>query len=314
MAECWSVAVSQSGPVSVISGLQDCGTIIFKQGIDSMNGWWIVRGGDGMAAAFDYTNDKLVYANDGNNKLIARSTDAGLTWSGNLLPTRAEAALYQRPFVIDPFRQGVIYTGLQNVYKSNNYGDTWQKFSEFGPGLSNEKVVAIGLTPQDTNILYTAFSNPVWHKDPIGKLFKTSDAGSHWKDITKDLKGVSWTNITSIAVDPESSNDVYVGFRGGWDYKVMKSEDGGETWNNYSDGLESDCDVNAMIIDQDDQHTVYIATHHGVYKRGNGEKTWKKFGSGLPRVMVSALDIRFKDRILYAGTHGRGVWYIKMND
>ncbi len=312
VAECWSVAVSQSGPVSVLAGLQDCGTILYRTSPDSSKGWWIVRGGDGMAVAFDYQDEYILYANDGNNQLMSRSIDGGFSWSKNLLPTRKEGALYQRPFIIDPARPGVIYTGMHDVYKSLDHGDNWQRFSDFSSVPATEKLVALALSPKDTNVFYAAFSNPAWSKNPEGKLFKTSDGGKSWKDISKGLTGVYWTNITSLVIDRDNSNILYVGFRGGWNNKVMRTEDAGETWENYSEGLDSDCDVNSLIMDLDSRHTLYAATHHGVYKRSDADAQWEKFGEGLPRVMVSGLDIRYESGDLYAGTHGRGVWHIKI--
>jgi len=312
IAECWSIAVSQTGPVTLLSGLQDCGTILYKSSPDSLRGWWIVRGGDGMAAAFDYQNEFIMYANDGNNSLISRSIDGGSSWSRNLLPTRAESALYQRPFVIDPVHQGIIYTGLENVYKSIDFGDNWKKFSNIEGLGKYDRLVSLACSGKDTMLFYAAYANPSWDNDPKRKLFKTSNAGETWIDVTKGLKGVAWTNITSVIMDQQNPDVVFVGFRGGWDVKVMRSLNGGNSWEDYSSGFDNDSDVNALITDTDDFHTVYAATHNGVYKRNDKDKAWSRFGEGLPRVMVSGLDIRYDSGILFAGTHGRGIWSVKI--
>ncbi len=314
VAECWSVAVSQTGPIYVLSGLQDCGTILYKSYPDSSKGWWTVRGGDGMASAFDHEDEQLLYANDGNNLLIARSIDGGMSWSRNLLPTRLEKSVYQRPFIIDPARKGVIFTGMQNVYKSIDYGDTWMKISRFTFPPPSDRIIAMALNSLDTNFFIAAFINPAWSKDPLNKLFKTNDAGENWVDITKGLTGVCWTNISCVIVDPNNTNIIYVGFKGGGNHKVMRTTDGGMNWENFSDGIEFDCDVNALIIDKDPNNTIYAATHHGIFKRGASDTKWTRLGVGLPRVAVSGMDIRFESRTLYAGTHGMGVWYIKLEE
>ena len=132
-----------------------------------------------------------------------------------------------------------------------------------------------------------------------------------WTDITAGLKGVSYTQITSIAVQPDDANVVLVGFRGGWEYKLMKTLSGGEgksAWTNYSSGLPSEGDVNCILFDKDKQHSVYIGTHSGVYVSTDYLKAWQSFSRGLPRVMVCDLDILQASRELYIGTHGRGVW------
>jgi photosystem II stability/assembly factor-like uncharacterized protein len=312
IAECWSVSVSQTGPPGILAGLQDCGTILNRIFPDSSAGWWIVRGGDGMATAFDHQDEYIMYANDGNNRLLSRSIDGGLSWSRNLLPNRNENALYQRPFLSDPERQGVIYTGMRDVYKSIDFGDTWKKISSFDLVNKSDKLVAMAITPGDTNMFYAAFSNPAWRTEVSGKLFRTSNGGDTWKDVSMGLSGASWATITSVIVNNADNQQVFVAFRGGSDIKIMKSNDQGASWSNYSDGLESDCDINAMIMDSDSLQTLYIATHHGVFKRNRSDKNWSRLGEGLPRVMVSGLDIRYDTGTLYAGTHGRGVWSIRI--
>lgn len=312
VAQCWSVSVSQTGPLSILSGLQDCGTILNKSAPDTLAGWWIVRGGDGMATAFDYHDDYIMYANDGNNSLIARSIDGAYSWSRNLLPTRQESAIYQRPFFVNSTYQGMIYTGLENVYKSIDYGDSWKRFSTIEGLNKNERLVSIAGAEDDTLVFYAAYANPAWNKEPKQKLFRTNDAGQTWVDITHGLKGVAWTNISTILVDKVNADIVYVGFRGGWDFKVMRTLNGGKSWEDYSTDLGFDCDVNALIMDKDELHTVYAATHRGVYKRSLNDKGWLKFGDGLPGVMVSGLDIRYDSGILFAGTHGRGIWSVKI--
>jgi len=314
IAQCWSVAVSQTGPVSVLSGLQDCGTILYKSFPDSSKGWWTVRGGDGMAAAIDHEDEQLLYANDGNNLLIARSIDGGTSWSRNLLPTRLEKAVYQRPFIIDPARKGVIFTGLQNVYKSIDYGDSWMKISNFTNPPPSDRIITLALNSLDTNFIVAGFINPVWSNEPLNRLFKTVDGGMNWIDITKGLTAVCWTNISCVVVEPGNTDIIYVGFKGGGSYKVMRTVDGGITWKNFSVGIEFDCDVNALIIDNDEPSTIYAATHHGVFRRNTNDDKWKRLGVGLPRVVVSGLDIRFENKTLFAGTHGMGVWYIKLDE
>lgn len=263
-----------------------------------------------MATAVDYQDEYIMYANDGNNRLLSRSIDGGLSWSRNLIPDRNENALYQRPFIINPDKQGVIYTGMRDVYKSVDFGDTWKKMSSFDSVNKADKIVAMSLSTLDTNIFYVAFSNPAWKNDVTGKLFRTSDGGTSWQDVSKGLRGAAWATITSVLVNRLDSSQVFVAFRGGSEIKLMKSDDQGNSWSDYSEGLESDCDVNAMIMDSDSIQTLYIATHHGVFKRNRSDKMWSRLGEGLPRVMVSGLDIRFDTGTLYAGTHGRGVWSV----
>ncbi|MBK9540883.1 MAG: hypothetical protein IPO49_01065 [Bacteroidetes bacterium] len=311
IAECWNVAVSKEKPYRILVGMQDCGTQQFRPSEDSLSGWFMVRGGDGMECAIDPLNPKIMYANDGNNNLTARSEDGGITWSRNLAASRMERGNYLRPFQLDPANPHVLYTGYHNVFRSKNQGETWTMLAPIDLADKNASLIAIALAPTDSQIIYIAYSNPTWNTKPTQRLYKSKDGGNSWTDITAGLKGVSYTQITSIAVQPDDANVVLVGFRGGWEYKLMKTLSGGEgksAWTNYSSGLPSEGDVNCILFDKDKQHSVYIGTHSGVYVSTDYLKAWQSFSRGLPRVMVCDLDILQASRELYIGTHGRGVW------
>lgn len=311
IAECWSVSVSQQKPYRILAGMQDCGTQQFRPSDDSISGWYMVRGGDGMEALIDPDFPRCQYSNDGNNNLTSRSEDGGITWSRNLAASRKEKAQYLRPFIRDPQQKNVLYTGYSSLFKSKDKGESWTALSSF-PGIDgNATLIAIAVAPSDSLRIYAAFANPAWSPDPEHRLYKSSDGGKTWTDITIGLKGVSYSAITCLAIQPDNPEIVLVGFKGGWDYKVMRSESGGEgknPWKNYSSALPSDADVNVLLFDNKPSHVVYAGTHIGVFVTMDNLNAWRSFNYGLPRVMVSDMDILHATQELYIGTHGRGIW------
>src|SRR5439155_17043578 len=50
----------------------------------------------------------------------------------------------------------------------------------------------------------------------------------------------------------------------------------------------------------------------GVYNSTDGGASWTPFGTGLPRSAVFDLALQNANRVLRAGTHGRGVWEISL--
>ncbi len=121
-----------------------------------------------------------------------------------------------------------------------------------------------------------------------GGVWKTSDGGSNWKNISDKYFGGT---IGSVAVAPSDENIIYVGegentlrgnvsegLNGAW-----RSEDGGRTWKNI--GLKDGRHIIRMVIHPRDPNTVWAAvTGHlfgpgkerGVYKTTDGGKTWRK--------------------------------------
>ncbi len=314
-AAVWRIGISEMNPDHIIAGLQDCGTLLCdKERYASSGGWAIVRGGDGMECFIDYTNDSIMYHNDGQNNIFARSGDGGKRWV-NINPP-GQSGDYVKPALIDPVDHNTIYVGFHDIYKSTDRGKTWNtisNFSSFGKG-KNERITCIVVAPSNHKIIYAAFPSPTWSENLSGKLFRTTDGGANWQDITPGLTGAKYSSINALAVDPNDADAVYVGFRGGWDFKIMRSQVGGtdSSWQNYSEDLPKEADVNAIAVDKRKKGGIYIGTHQGVYERKSSYSGWIPFIDGsplsFPNVRVTDLEINYTSSELVAATLGRGVW------
>ncbi len=121
-----------------------------------------------------------------------------------------------------------------------------------------------------------------------GGVWKTTDGGSNWKNISDKYFGGS---IGAVAVAPSDEDVIYVGegestLRGnvseGLD-GMWRSEDGGRTWKNI--GLKEGRHIVRIIVHPKDPNTVWVAVighlfgpnqDRGVFKTTDGGKTWKK--------------------------------------
>jgi photosystem II stability/assembly factor-like uncharacterized protein len=121
-----------------------------------------------------------------------------------------------------------------------------------------------------------------------GGVWKTTDGGSNWKNITDKYFGGT---IGSVAVAPSDESIIYVGegentMRGNVAEGLggmWRSTDGGRTWNNL--GLKDGRHITRIIIDPKDPNTVIVGVmghlfgpneERGVYKTTNGGITWKR--------------------------------------
>src|SRR5205823_6218863 len=57
---------------------------------------------------------------------------------------------------------------------------------------------------------------------------------------------------------------------------------------------------------------LYAGTDIGVYYTTDAGANWNPYGNGLPRAAVFDLALQNANRVLRAGTHGRGVWEIPL--
>lgn len=147
-----------------------------------------------------------------------------------------------------------------------------------------------------------------------GGIWKTTDGGRNWKNISDGFFGGS---IGSIEVAQSDPNVIYVGggektVRGNVSsgYGVWKSEDAGKSWT--SSGLPNSRHIPRIAIHPTDYNTVFAAVlgniyksseDRGVYKSTDGGKNWRKvlFANADAGAVDLIIDPN-NPRVLYAST------------
>jgi hypothetical protein len=65
---------------------------------------------------------------------------------------------------------------------------------------------------------------------------------------------------------------------------------------------------NTIGIDPKNTSIIFIGTDVGVFVSKDRGDTWNPFGTGLPVVVVDDIRITETGNLIYAATHGRGMW------
>lgn len=168
------------------------------------------------------------------------------------------------------------------------------------------------------------------------KFYRSADDGVTWENMnyaTVILDGnntnpvnlsdyLIWNNIRAIAVDHHDPILVYCGIGGThttWPngitderFRVIRSFDGGETFDDYSEGLPA-LPVERLLTIDSDNDLIFCATSVGIYYRTNDMNRWECFSEGLPKAQVTGLQYIYCDNVLYASTYGRGMWKTDVN-
>jgi len=158
----------------------------------------------------------------------------------------------------------------------------------------SDPIVVIQLHPKNPDIIYVATND---------YIYKSRDRGQTWTNLSK---GMSYSRVISMAVDPTYPATVYAGTKGD---AVYKSYDGGQRWVSMRSGLDDatiSSVVNQFVFDPADNNHIFLATTMGVFETKNGGEHWTKKMEGMKEVlMVVTLGMDpTRPATLYAGTSG----------
>jgi photosystem II stability/assembly factor-like uncharacterized protein len=213
--------------------------------------------------AFDPTNlgagtglNTIMYI--GSHQLF-RSTDSAASWSaisGDLSNgnqgTGGVVFGSITAIAVAPSNRNTIYIGTDdgNVWVTRDTGRTYVRVDLTLPELW---VTRLAVDPSDDAIAYVTFSG--FRVDqPLAHVFRTSDHGGRWTDISGDLPDAP---VNDIAVDPRRSSTLYVGT----DVGVFVSHDAGASWNPLGSGLPDGLVITDMKLLPGPPLTLLAATY-----------------------------------------------------
>ncbi len=213
---------------------------------DGGNTWTQVSSQRAYDIEFHPTNHDTIYACKSS---FFRSTDGGNTWQAITTGLPPSSDVIRMAIAVTPAAPDVVYllagaTGsyLEGFYKSNDAGSSFVKkigdlsvdpnllgYAYDGSDSSGQAWydLAIAADPNDPNLVYTGGIN-VW---------KTTDGGSTWSIVAH------WYAYGGPGTDPYVHADIHqLKFIGntlyaGTDGGVFRSSDGGNTWQDLSNGL-----------------------------------------------------------------------------
>ena len=273
---------------------------------------WVRTGGPLGGLGYDIRmrpdNPDVMFVTDAKAGVF-RSTDGGETWvpKNNGITTRLGTASDEIPvfcLTIDPNDYDTIWVGTQwqrGFFKSTDGGETWKKMDN---GVIERGLTTRGFSvdPHNSDVVYAAgeISSWEWAGEPrtgrefdltMGAVYKTNDGGVSWRRVWRgdNLARYIWidprdTNVVYVSTgifDREAANsDVLHGVDGG--VGVIKSTDGGETWQQVNNGLRN-LYVGSLFMHPLNPDVLLAGTGTawgspggGVYMTTDGGGTWEQ--------------------------------------
>jgi photosystem II stability/assembly factor-like uncharacterized protein len=159
---------------------------------------------------------------------LFRSEDGGGTWTRRPFPSGGhgdEGRLAVHPQMPDTvYAAGQIRSGSSKwmaVFKTSNGGQSWAA-TKLAATSHDGTAHSVAIDPLRPSTVFVCGNYDDTKKNYI---FKSTDSGKTWRDLTGTVKGVPY----ELMVDPTDSAKVYVTTAGGGG-GFFQSRDGGKTW------------------------------------------------------------------------------------
>ncbi len=314
VTEYYGIGLSESAPDLMAGGCQDLSNML-------QNGdkWVNFGDGDGSEVTWDPNNPNIFYFSEWQLGLLYRTNDLGA--DPKQFFDMAKESLFI-PLELDPRDSSILYSGDTNLYKFTGINDfsspvSHQTIHDFSYGITDIEAVKAYINSTwfyvSTLKSYHSWSSPPSPSQYSECIYRMEANGSSAYDISPNLLGCLDGVISDIETDPDDKYKLWVAFAGysvnsSQKKKVYTSANGGNSWQDYSQGLPLGMPVfEIRYIPEYDY--LLAATDVGIFKRTTQDTAWYPFSQNLPAgKIVTDLEVNLEYNTIVASTFGRGLW------
>ncbi|WP_369049298.1 discoidin domain-containing protein [Tenacibaculum sp. UWU-22] len=182
-----------------------------------------------------------------------------------------------------------LYVGAGTTFwRSTDMGATWDALHDFG-----NDVMFIDMSYKNPNFIYADVES--------SGLWKSEDGGLTWVNKSLGTVGTTaWNGRLHFAISPYDENTIYLcpqKVKVGWKGKILKSTDGGDTWENWTSNLPASQYTKTLVIQptSSGEDLVYIFTiasgakKSEVHYRRASDTDWSPFQNNY----IAGADIKY---------------------
>ncbi len=214
-----------------------------------------------------------------------------------------------RCLAVNPRDPDTLYVGTsdEGIFESEDGGSTWERL----PGIEHPRVTAVAVSPLD---------GAVYAGTEPSALFVSRDGGGSWRELagmrnlpsapTWSFPPRPWTShVRAIALSYADPDLIVAGIELGG---VVRSTDGGETWQDQRPGAQPDC--HSLFAHPGAPELLYEAGGGGFALSTDFGDSWESSDDGMGLHYVWGLAADAEDpSLVYASAapgpgraHGRG--------
>jgi hypothetical protein len=262
-----------------------------------------------LMSATDYSFGGLYRSSDGGTTFSSMSTTPNILGTATDGSSTGGQGWYDLALAVSPTSANTVMVGGINVWKSTNGGSTW---SCVGKGYNNV-TSSSHVHPDIHNLAFAPGNGSVVYCCCDGGLFKSSNTGTAWADMSSGLQIMefysisssqtssticfggsqdnggnkyssgTWTNSAAgdamhVIIDFTTANDIYDALPNG---DILFSNDGGTNWGDITpNGNANGSWVTPYVLDPNNHNTVY-AGYSDVFKSTNQGGNWTQISTNL---------------------------------
>ncbi len=305
VSQYYSTLTSKTTPSLILAGAQDQGY---------QRGSYSPPTGSGPSSAFDQliSGDygHLTSSDGSHNRVISTYPGFILLQDGELAPQLSTLAFptgaandWLPGVVADPLDPNVFYFWGNQLWKyARQSNSTWQvslqSTQDFS--LGGNFLTAVAFAPSDSNRVY-AVNN-------AGHIWFSTDHGVTWTQSSSTAPGQHYFYGNAISVHPTNALEVSIGGSGYSNSAVIRSTDGGATFQPENQGLPQTL-VYSLAYATDGSGDLFAGHQTGALRWHRSTGVWEDIGTlGSPITVYWSLEIVDGGSTARFGTYGRGIW------
>ena len=334
-AQFYHVTVDDRVPYRVYGAQQDNSTASVSSRGSAYGNWqrdlYPVGGGESGYIAV-HPDGNVVYAGSYGGYLTrydhaTRLSRSISVWPENPMGAGADVLEHRFqwtfPIVISPHDPETVYVAGERLFRTRDGGGTFEAIS---PDLttndkSKQRTSGGPITQDNTSVEYycTIFAlaesplaeGTIWAGTDDGLVHLTRDGGDTWSEVTPPDLG-DWPQISLIDASPHDADTAWLAVNR---YKmndftpmVLRTRDGGETWDRLGAGMPDGSFVRAVREDPVRPGLLYAGTETGVFVSFDAGEHWTSLAGDMPATPIT--DLVVKDDDLVVATQGRSFWIL----
>ncbi|MDQ2864704.1 MAG: glycosyl hydrolase [Candidatus Eremiobacteraeota bacterium] len=333
----YHIALDDQFPFHVYGAQQDEGAYegpsASNEGL-TLAAWHSVASGESTFVAPEADNPNVTYGAGYYSTLIRLNMATGTVrnvtpWPRYMSGSSPSETKYRfgwtHPIFFSPVNPHELFVAAQVVFKSDDYGATWQRISPdltrndkstegpSGGPIDNDQTGAETF-PDISSLAVSPLSAQVmWAGSADGLVHVTTDTGATWHLVTPPSLP-QWAQISSIEPSHVDRGMVYLtASRYMWDDfhpYVFKTVDYGAHWTQITQGLPDNQYVFAVRQDPREPRVLFAGTRSTVYVSLDGGARWQPLALNLPGVQVRDIAINAREGDVAIATHGRSFWIL----